>query len=312
MGEAKQRKAADSHYGKVPKQGKGIIVSPPITINGNSIHISKSSIDSVELRRAVIFWDRIVKPVNNIVGLGPSTDELFLTECGIFEEIEINSQFASGQISSGQISQVFANCHLKAFDILEEKEPGLWTLSEGENSFNLIGGERFKYGRGALVELHRAIPLPAGEVPLNDLLEFKIKRRDELIDLKIELDNFFSRINNAIDSEFELQRAVTDIDKKCADVIAVGKESKIKFSLSDFSFGVSLEIDSGNILKLGALGALLGSVVGLPIVGAAVGGVTSALKIHASLGGKLARSTAGEKLALSPYRVVSKMINEPI
>lgn len=41
--------------------------------------------------------------------------------------------------------------------------------------------------RGITVSLHRAIPIPTGDTPLNDLLEFKLKRAPELMALRAEL-----------------------------------------------------------------------------------------------------------------------------
>lgn len=304
MGEAKRRKDNDPFYAKVSKAGKGIVISPPLSISTGKVMISQSSVDPIELRRAVLFWDRINRPTNNAIYLGLSHDEEFLKECKIMTE-----NFSQ---VNGDAGQTFVQAHLDAFSALELEEPGLWTLSEGPNSFNLEVDNRFKQGRGALVELHRAIPLPAGDVPLEDLLNFKEKRRDEIMNLTLELDGLFSRVINSADYDFELKRAISEIDQKCANVISVGKESGIKFSLSDFSFGVSLDLNSTNLLHNGAFGALVGMQFGLPKVGLAIGAATATLKVSASLGSKLTRSTKSEKLAFSPYRVVSRLINEPI
>lgn len=308
MGESKRRKEKDPFYGKTPKAGKGIVVSHPVKVEKDgSFYGAGGGVDPVELRRAVLFWDRINKPTNNIISFGESKDEEFLKECGLLDELRVQV----GQ-ASGPAGLLYAHLHLSAFKHLEEMEPGLWSLSEGENSFNFSGYEGFEQGRGALVELHRAIPLPTADVPLSDLLEFKEKRRDEILSLTLELDGLFSRVVNAEDSDFELRRAITEIDKKCSDVIAVGKESKVRFSLSDFTYAVSLEVNSTNLLASGALGAFMGSTFGLPIVGGAIGVAASTIKFNVSFGGKLKRSSKSAELALSPYRVVSKMINEPI
>lgn len=306
VGEAKRRKDLDPFYGKIPKVGKGIVVSPAVSIGANGSFTMLGGVDPVELRRAVLFWDRINRPTNNLIHIELSPDEKFLNECGILAEKNVRADF------SGMIGHGYAESHLGAFSALEAEEPGLWTLSEGPNSFNLEADATFREGRGALVELHRAIPLPERDVPLEDLLNFKEKRRDEIKNLTLELDGLFSRIINSADSDFELNRAISEIDQKCSDVIIVGRESGIKFSLSDFSYGVSLEVNSTNLLTTGAAGFLFGSTIGLPLVGGAIGAAASTLKLNLSLGGKLQRSTKASELALSPYRVVSSLIDEPI
>ncbi len=306
MGEAKRRREADPFFGLQPKQGKGIVISPPMTIGQDGSLSARGGIDPVELRRAVLFWDRINKP-KNFIDLGLSSDEKFLLNCGILDELEIRADSVSGPAGL-----IYAHLHMAAFSELEKREPGLWAMSEGDNSFNLQAGGIFSDARGALVELHRAIPLPTQDVPLAELLNFKEKRRDEIIRLTLELDSLFSRVINAEDREFELGRAVRDIDQRCSDIIAVGKEASIQFSLSDFTYGGSLEVNSTNLLLSGAAGAIMGTTFGLPIVGAAIGVGASFIKFNVGLGGRLERSKKTTKLALSPYRVVSRLVNEPI
>lgn len=307
MGEAKRRRESDPFFGLRPKHGKGIVISSPITISQNGAMSVRGGMDPVELRRAVLFWDRINKPKNNFIGIDLSDDEEFLLQCGILDELEIRANSFSGQAGFIQ-----AQLHMMAFSELEKREPGLWAMSEGENSFNLQAGGIFSTARGALVELHRAIPLPTQDVPLAELLNFKEKRRDEIKSLSLELDGLFYRVMNAEDSQFELGRAVREIDQRCHDIVAVGKEANIKFSLSDFNYGVSLEVNSTNLLVSGAAGAIMGTTIGLPIVGAAIGVGASFIRFNVGLGGRLERSKKSTELALSPYRVVSRLVNEPI
>lgn len=306
MGEAKRRKQKDPFYGLVPKAGRGIVISRPVNIAGNGDLRIDGPLDPFELRRAVLFWDRLNLPKNNLVEFGLSPEEEFLKQAGLLSQIEIRRSF------SGSMGKIYAAMHQEAFSKLEADEPGVWSMSEGPNSFQLEAGGAFAENRGALVELHRAIPIPDGDVPLELLLEFKEKRRDELRSLTLELDTLFTRVLSSSDTDFELKRAIREIDARCADVIAVGKESNIQFVLSDFDFGVSLDINSTNLLTSGALGTILGTYVGLPLVGGAIGVASSSIKFTASLGGKLKRSEKSRKLALSPYRAVSHLINEPI
>jgi hypothetical protein len=307
MENAKGRHETDPFLSMRPILRKGIVISSPITISQDGSLSLMGGMDPLELRRGVLFWDRIKKPQNNIFYYEPSEDEKFLASCGIFEELELRVNSVSGLIGF-----IYAHLHMSAFYELEKREPGLWAMSEGENSFNLKGGGVFSDARGALVELHRAIPLPTQDVPLAELLNFKEKRRDEIVLLTMELDGLFSRVIKAEDSQFELGRAVREIDQRCRDIVAVGKEANISFSLSDFNYGISLEFNSANLLSGGALGAIMGSSFGLPMVGAAIGAGVSTIKFSVGLGGRLERSKKSAELALSPYRVVSRLVNEPI
>jgi hypothetical protein len=286
--------------------GKGVVISPPVSISSQgALHIETSAVDPVELRRSVLFWDRIVRPSNSFIQIALSRDEEFLKGCGVLREL-------SGSLPhGGTMGHAYAQSHLKVFSDLEDAEPGLWALSEGPNSFQLEASTTFKQGRGALVELHRAIPLPAQDVPLHDLLEFREKWKGEIRDLTLELDGIFVRLAKAEDPSFELQRAISDIAQICAVVVALGKESNVAFRLSDFSFGISLEEKFTGLMAAAGIGETIGRSFGLPLVGAFLG-VASQAKIKLSLGGKITRNNKVEELALSPFRVASRLTNEPI
>ncbi len=69
MGEAKCRKVNDPNFGRVPKSAnyRGLVVSPPIEIDGTSLHVKSSNLDPQELRFALLFWDQLVWPSSRAV-----------------------------------------------------------------------------------------------------------------------------------------------------------------------------------------------------------------------------------------------------
>ena len=69
MGEAKLRKQTDPNFGQVPKNGlsyRGLVVSPPIEIEGNRLFAKSSNLDAQELRFSLLFWDRLVWPSSRV------------------------------------------------------------------------------------------------------------------------------------------------------------------------------------------------------------------------------------------------------
>ena len=197
----------------------------------------------------------------------------------------------------------FAQQHIDEFLDLERGEPGQWTLSQGEGSF-VMKNKNFVEGRGQLVTLSRAIPLPDPNYPLHDLLEFKQKRRDEIVALTHELDKFFSQIANAKDADFEMSRLVRVVDKQCSDMLKAAKESKRKFYLGDLSFSLSLDsIESAaNRIIAWEAGGIVAT--GLPIVGGVLGGAASLVSFSRGIG---ARNLVTRE---SPFRVVSSIHKE--
>ena len=195
---------------------------------------------------------------------------------------------------------MIAETQIQAFLELEKREPGLWALAQGENSL-LIKNRLLEEGRGALVELTRAIPVPDKDVPLNDILEFRLKRRDDLLRLRHEIDSLFTAVNDAADKQFELRRRIAQIDTACADILKIAKESALRFRLSDFK--ASFEIK-----PISAIAALVGWQVGvaheMPIVSAAIAGAAASFKIKKDFG------VHGIKLRASPYRYVYHFHND--
>ena len=190
---------------------------------------------------------------------------------------------------------LFPLIQVQAFIDLEEREPGLWALAQGESSLS-IKNRVLEEGRGALVELVRAIPVPNRDVPLNDILEFRAKRRDELLRLRQEIESFFAAVNNASDKQFELQRHITQIDTACADILKVGREWRLPLRLADLK--ASFELRPFAALVAGAGGWKWGEEYEMPAIAAALGVMAASLKINQDFG--MRRAT----LRSSPYRYV--------
>lgn len=316
MGEAKRRKAVEPYFGMKPKHGRGILLSAPIVFDGNKLLAKSSSIDPAELRRATLLWDRLVWPDSKIISLGSNTDEEFLEAEGLLTRprpVRFNDDAGVGNMQALMritdsfditigMSQAkhFAQQHVDEYLALERDEPGQWTMSQGEGSF-LMKNPNFVEGRGQLVTLARAIPLPDQDYPLQDLLEFKHKRSDEIVALTHELDKFFSQIANAKDADFEMSRLLRVVDKQCSDMIKAAKESKRRFHLGDLSFSLSLDSIESAVNRAIAWEAAGLTATGLPLVGSALGGVASLVSFSRGIG---AHNLVTRE---SPFRVVGSL-----
>jgi hypothetical protein len=187
MGEAKRRKARDPTYGR-PK--RGLVVSPPVEIQGSTLRFL-SQLDPQELRFALLFWDKLVWPKSRSVYIASGPDESFLEQAGILGRPEYTF--------SGVAAPGLARTQIQAFLDLDRREPGVWSLAQGEDSF-LLKDRILTEGNGAFVELHRAIPVPDKDVPLDDILRFRDKRSDELQLLRHRIDIFVASINDSGES----------------------------------------------------------------------------------------------------------------
>jgi hypothetical protein len=230
MGEAKIRKASDSSYGKVPKERpmRGLIISNPIHISHDLVSLN-GKLDSSELRFSLLYWDKLVHPRSNCISFGGSEDdEQYLISAGILTQ-------PTYVYTGGVMEKIIFDTYMRAFTDLENREPGVWSLSQGEKSLfinnsaaNLINDS------GMSLELIRAIPVPAADVPLNEILEFKERRNAELMIFRAHIDKLVFEIQNSPARTDEFNRIAKEIDAACADLLKVGHEWQFPVHFADF------------------------------------------------------------------------------
>lgn len=297
MGEAKRRKQSDPNFGRVPKTAhiRGLVVSPPIEIQGDRLFAKSSTLDPQELRFALLFWDRLVWPSSRAIHFANGPDEDFLERAGILTRPEYTL--------NGDIAQGIARGQVQAYLDLERSEPGAWALAQGENSFLWRDGLADE-GKGALVELHRAIPIPKQDVPLADILEFRLRRRDELVALRYQIESFVSEIEGAADKPLALQRRIAELDQACANLLIVGREWQSPVYLSNMK--ASFSLSPAKFLPAAAGGWVLGQPYGLTAAAAAAAfaGAASTLEIKGDYG------LRSMKRPTSPYRYAYQIHQE--
>ncbi|MBN1930286.1 MAG: hypothetical protein JW786_01590 [Desulfobacterales bacterium] len=296
MGEAKRRKSKDPYYGKIPKNipERGIVISPPIVCDDNSLFVKSSVLDETELRFSLLYWDKLVWPSSNAVHMPSNDDAKFLEEIGVLTRPSYNF--------NGNLGHIIAATQIKAFRDLEAIEPGQWTMAMGENSLK-INMSDFEKNEGALIELHRAIPIPTRDVPFNDILDFKERRKPELFALRHHFDQLLAEIHNSSDKQTILEKKIKEIDTACTDLLKVGREWQFPVYVSNLKASFSL---SSRTLSHGAIGAwLLGGPLGLPAVSSAlIGAALSTIEIKGDFGFRSIRRPS------SPYRYTFKAHEE--
>jgi hypothetical protein len=301
VGEAKRQAASRPDFGKQKPSTRGLIVSPPIEIEGMTVRIRSTKLDLQELRFSLLLFDRLVWPSSRSVFLSSGPDEQFLEQAGVLTRP--NYTF------NGEMGQIIARMQIQAFADLDAREPGQWSLAQGENSL-FLHDELLELDAGALLELQRAIPVPDKDVPLNEVLEFKRRRNDELQRLRAELDGFIAAINQAEDKEAELQKHIATIDAVCADVLRVGHEWQFPVRLINLKTSFDLRpfapaLAGVNAYSLGTTHGLAASAAILAGIGAAaVATAPAALKLTGDFGWR------GLKRRLGPYRYVFQFHNE--
>ena len=154
---------------------------------------------------------------------------------------------------------------MAGFSLLDQKEPGCWSLARGPNSISFIGDEVVD-SRGVLIALYNAVPVPNKDVPLVDILEFKAKRRDELWAFRVHLENVYQKILSQPDFQLSASSEQAQLEKSLADYIKTAKKSRWPFRIaSEFSAKINLSPSTiGAAFALGVgVNALSGPVAAI-------------------------------------------------
>jgi len=133
-------------------------------------------------------------------------------------------------------------------------------------------------------------------VPLSEILEFRERRRDELLLFRHQLESFVSEIEGSADKPLALQKRVTELDQASANLLTVGKEWQFPVYLSNVK--ASFSLSPQKFLPAVGGGWKIGEPYGLSAatVAATFAGAASTIEIKGDYGLRSA------KRPKSPYR----------
>lgn len=224
---------------------RGIVISPDFHFlpNGNT-YIETSAINPDELRKYLLYWDKIEVPLTTMALFGVGNDIDYLSEVGVLSRTPFSTSgikmFRFGNCSKmtlpKEVGIELLLGHEHIFQEMSKKEPGAWSKAQMSASFvskNEINREVVEFN------LYNAVPVPSDATPLSDILEFKEAHRDELIAFRTYLDELYQKIIASVDipraKSTELQRL------ECAikDVSRVLNESNVRVALRSMKSVIS-------------------------------------------------------------------------
>lgn len=269
-------------------QERGIVLSNPMQLNGTSAIIEDSDVDPGELRRALLFWDRLVWPSTSGIFLGGGPDVEYLINSGklIRPHFYVNGDAATALCMS----------FVETYKKLDGLHPGQWVVSHGEKSLR-VHGHNIVDGRGVVTQLINAIPVPDRSLPLEDLINFKDKRTPEVIALRTVIDEFYQNWINSEDQDHQLKLALAKIDSASADMIKVARESYLPFSMS--SWKINFNLTAPDIVKFGMM-IFSGTAFNLGLVNSLLLAGASAVSFGSDVGFSTAKKS-------SPFNYVASL-----
>lgn len=145
------------------------------------------------------------------------------------------------------------------------------------------------------MRLYNALPVPNKDVPLQDIIEFKLSRRDELLTLRLYLDALYQGITISGDGPHAVNAVLASLDRAVYDCLKVAKESNFPFRLMSLDVGMNLA--AAAIAGFGAYNA------GLPLAGSLAAGAIAGVGVEVGLKHRSATT-------LQPLKYVSRYHSE--
>jgi hypothetical protein len=242
---------------------RGIVISPPFAkLPAGGVRVG-GYLSTFEIRKHLLYWDEIDYPDNNFISVDAGSDMQYLIDSGVALRTRVSFQ---GGVSSGS-GEFFLEAQQVAFDKHNQLEPGAWSLAQP------VDEPFFANVQSSLAiefELWNSLPVPSNDVPLNEILEFKAKRRDELLALRVFLDEMHQAVISSADIPRAKNTQLSKLELSLKDVDRVLGEHgirKIMTSLRGYIAG-----EYGNVLAAGGAGSWVGPLIGIdPVTAGALG-----------------------------------------
>lgn len=257
---------------------RGIIVSSEYSGDSNRLVMHGGGIDPLKLRQYLLYWDKIDYPFNNLIFMPLTPDEEFLENAGLLKRSEVNISF-SGSLNINP--EIFINSQLAVFNNSNKIKGEIWSIAQPTKEVILPQKDSIQT-RSVQVELFNCLPVPTTNVNLEDILNFKERRHNELKELRWLLDEMYNEIISSSDKDLTQNKAIEKLQKKVIDINRVMDESKIKKCLKS----MKARINVGDIIVAGAkigFATMAGGAIGKATEGALLGLATSSINISKEL-----------------------------
>lgn len=209
------------------------------------------------MRTALLYWDRIEIPDSPFASIMlPQEFDVLSQEKILTRKLVPSIGFRVGSlmpVGNGLVSfngKIMKASPINILDVINEspvlafaevtkEEPEtLWSYFRNNPTADMpdrIGTP----GRGLLFEISEALPVPAPEVPIEKILEFKMKRGSELLALRAEMDAIYQGIMSAQDIDHAKAMKFDQIALALSDLKKVSQESFV----SKFAKKIQMEIN---------------------------------------------------------------------
>ena len=249
--------------GALKTRERGAIILPEIDISGSgtSVSIGRSQFDPDIVRASLLLFDRLDSPLNTLFGNGVEIPD-GLEHWGGFQNSRVG---LSGYLTS----KVFQTTLVAAFRALNAREEGRWSVARAAQSVAIPASE-FDQQTAFKIRLENALPIPDRSVSYDEVLNYRERRRDELLAMRHHLDDLILEINTkgfgGLAEEVAFEKYLKAID----DHAKSAKEENFLKRLTSVEIKFNWDRLVSDIPKSLALGAIMPKMATLWALGSAI------------------------------------------
>ncbi|WP_323112919.1 DUF6236 family protein [Klebsiella quasipneumoniae] len=220
---------------------RGVVALPFEVQQCGQGFVTGDTLSALQINYFALYWDKISVPKNMFFGVS-LPNEAVCEEVGLLNRpmFDIGSTLAVADFPKiNLLIQTQLADHLRNVD-----KGTAWSIHQtGDNS--LLFADQSVSKETVRLELENLLPVPGPHIGLHEILEFKLRRKDELQALHSYCDELYFEIINSGDPTLQaaktftkLKCAISDLDRLNAE----GWRSPIKFDLD-----ISPEFDLSDI-----------------------------------------------------------------
>ncbi|HIF9383877.1 TPA: DUF6236 family protein [Photobacterium damselae] len=216
---------------------RGVIATAgSICINEDSSMSFGSNLTPETIRYYMLYWDHLMIPDNNLISFGiPDEDQLQNTKRYYRPRTQFTGSFRGNEIAKAIIKD--QNDLAQLFS----KDPKIdWITHQNGDGF-ILPDKNSQDINALRFGLRNVLPIPNDDININDVLEFKSSRADELESLQSYLDELYFEVLNSPDQTLQGKLAISRLEKSINDLDRVTKERFKFFKKIDVQFSYSLK-----------------------------------------------------------------------
>jgi hypothetical protein len=154
---------------------RGVIGSPGIIRRLADGFTMERSISAEELRFYILYWDHVAIPGNNLVYIGVP-DEEELIRCGAISRPRVQY---GGSFSGGQVTDAILACQCIVATEFSKSADVDWVLHQFGGDI-LLPPSMSKETDVFRLAVASVLPVPPADVPVEEVLEFKERKKADL------------------------------------------------------------------------------------------------------------------------------------